>query len=121
MTFLPMDPSDPTPTPRDVGAVWLEDDRALIAIARSDEVVASFELARGSHDADRFRRRILDALTTCAHLIVAGPAAARLELERADVASRHAPERLADVDLAGPPDASELRRIVMAAARGARA
>lgn len=98
---------------RGTGAVtWIDSTRAVVArTARSGVSVKVI-----SHDPDRaaprvpFLARVVDAIGDRDRVLILGPDAMRVSLEREYVTIFHRPDRLVDVEVSGPAGEEELVR-----------
>lgn len=95
------------------GAVtWIDPSRAVVARTAPTGGVAVSVVPGGARPAREapFLARVVDEIGDRDRVLILGPDAMRLELEREYVTIFHRPDRLLDVEAAGPTDEAELVR-----------
>jgi hypothetical protein len=92
--------------------VWIDARRALVTRISPDGMVSSGTLERGVDEETAFLARVVKAIGDRARVVILGPNATRLALEREYVAIHHRPDRLIDVQPSGPLDKAQLERRV---------
>jgi len=94
------------PTTRPSAVAWVDDRHAIVARALAGEDVAVSEVVvrmSGQHD-PTYLARVVDEIGAQDRLVILGPSSTRLALEREYVTIYQRPERLVDVEAAGPMD-----------------
>ena len=95
----------PVPTERVVptgAAVWLDGQHAVIARTGRDGRIATIDLDRGVDTEASYLARVVHAVGDRERVLILGPSAPRLALEREYVAIFRRPDRLIDME---PADA----------------
>jgi len=95
------------------GAVtWIDSTRAIVARTAPSGGVAISIVPGGAQPArgTPFLARVVDEIGDRDRILILGPDAMRVELEREYVTIFHRPDRLLDVEVAGPTDEAELVR-----------
>lgn len=90
--------------------VWIDAQRAIVATSTGGaEAVVSEISAPGDDGEDStYLARVVDAIGDRERVVIMGPDDSRLALEREYVAIDHRPERLIDVEPAGPLDRDDV-------------
>jgi hypothetical protein len=81
---------------------WIEDRRALVARMSLDGRISTCEIERGDQDELAYLAVVVHAIGDRERVVILGPSDARLALEREYVALYRRPDRLVDVEPAGP-------------------
>lgn len=119
MTTTPTaDPTVPQATPSAV--VWIDATHAIVASVESDGQGSTCEVTRGSLHESGYLEQVVRAVGDRRRVMILGPDAARLALEREYVAVYHRPERLVDVEPAqvvGRDELLDLARTLAGSAR----
>jgi hypothetical protein len=89
-------------------AVWIDGRVAIVARMGDDGVASTAEIERGSEQEAAYLALVVRAIGDRERVLILGPSSVRLALEREYVAIYHRPERLVDVEPAGPMDAAAL-------------
>ncbi len=90
--------------------IWISGRHAVVARADADGFVSTCRIERGSEPDTAYLALVLRAIGDRERVVIMGPGPARLELEREYVAIHRHPDRLVDVEPAGPSDELELLR-----------
>ena len=98
----------PTSATRPSAVVWINGRHATVARMDSAGTVSSCSIERGIDSNASFHALVVHAIGDRERVVILGPTSARLELERAYVALYHRPDRLVDVEPAGPVSEIEL-------------
>jgi hypothetical protein len=90
--------------------VWVSGRHAVVAVADSDHIggITSSTVEREIESEADFVTRIVSAVGDSERVMVLGPAGRRLAVQRAYVALSHRPDRLVEVEKAGPIDPAEI-------------
>ena len=100
------------PIARDVAAqsavVWIDDSKALVAAMGVGGRVSTCEFERGWLPEERYLAQVVRVIGDRERVTILGPSTMRLLLEREYVTVFHRPDRLIDVEPAGPIPADEL-------------
>jgi len=88
--------------------VWVNGRQASIARISPNGATSTCELERGLEGEPAYLAGVVRAIGDCERVVILGPGSARLALEREYVAVYHRPERLVDVEPAGPMTRVEL-------------
>jgi hypothetical protein len=96
------------PTAPASAAVWINGRKALLATMSSDGRISRCEINRALEAEPAYMALVVRAIGDRERVVILGPSSARLALEREYVAIFHRPDRLVDVEPAGPIDPEEL-------------
>ena len=100
------------PTARDVAplsaVVWIDDSRAIVATMGDDGRVSTCEFERGWLPEVNYLAQVVRVIGDRERVTILGPSSMRLLLERDYVTVFHRPERLIDVEPAGPVPVDDL-------------
>jgi hypothetical protein len=110
-----MDSAVPSATPSAV--VWIDPASAVVASVEGDGQTSTCDIARGSLHESRYLEQVIRAIGDRRRVMILGPDAARLALEREYVAVFHRPERLVDVEHAHLVSRDELLDLARKLAR----
>jgi len=88
--------------------VWINGRQALVAGMSDDGSTATCEITRGSMGEARYLALVVRAIGDRQRVSILGPTSIRLALERDYVAMYRRPDRLVDVEPAGPFSTEEL-------------
>jgi hypothetical protein len=108
------------PIARDVAplsaVVWIDDSKAIVATMSDDGRVSTCEFERGWLPEVAYLAQVVRVIGDRERVAILGPSSMRLLLEREYVTVFHRPDRLVDVEPAGPVPADELVERVRALA-----
>jgi len=96
------------PVPRPSAVVWINGRGAVVARMDADGVVLTCSIDRGLDSEAEFLRVVVRAIGDRERVLILGPSSERLALEREYVAIYQRPDRLIDVEPAGPVDEAQL-------------
>ena len=97
--------------------VWIDERRAIVVTLSRDGRCSTCETDRDLESELAYLARVVHAIGDRDRVMIIGPNSARLALEREYVALARRPERIVDVDSAGPADTDDLiRRLYLLAA-----
>ena len=102
-----MDTRLATPSAHPSALVWLDRTHALVARAHAGRPEVT-EIDRSFDAETEYLLRVLHAAADCGRIVVMGPDADRVALEREYVALYRRPDRLIDIGQVDPPRASDL-------------
>jgi hypothetical protein len=88
--------------------VWINGREATVARTTDEGGSSVVELSRGSEPESVFLAAVVRAIGDCQRILILGPSSTRLDLEREYVALFQRPDRLVDVEPAGPVTAAGL-------------
>ena len=88
--------------------VWINGRQAIVATMSRDRRISTCEITRGSLTATAYLAQVVRVIGDRERVVILGPSSVRLALEREYVAEFHRPDRLVDVEPAGPMSADEL-------------
>jgi hypothetical protein len=98
--------------PRDVAVpsavTWIDEQNAIVAAMSRGGGVSTCEISRGWLSEASFLAQVVRVIGDRQRVVILGPSPVRLLLEREYVAAFHRPDRLIDVELAGPAGTDEL-------------
>lgn len=101
-----------SPTTRDPAApsavVWINGRQAVVASMNCDGRVSTCEIARGWWSQEVYMAHVVRVIGDRQRVVILGPSSVRLALEREYVANFRRPDRLVDVEPAGPVSREEL-------------
>ena len=107
MTKTPTE--DPTlPRATASAVVWVDATRAIVASVEGDGQTSTCDINRGSLHESGYLEQVVRAVGDRRRVMILGPDAERLALEREYVAVYHRPERLVDVEPAQVVSRDEL-------------
>jgi hypothetical protein len=89
-------------------AVWINGRQANVATIGVDGHVRTCEISRGWLSEQSYLAQVIRAIGDRERVAILGPTSERLALERDYVAIYHRPDRLIDVEPAGPTSSDEL-------------
>jgi hypothetical protein len=90
------------PTAQTSAVVWLNGREAIVATTDDGRRIATTSIERGTDPESGYLAHIVHVLGDRERVIILGPGLTRLALEREYVAIFHRPDRLVDVEQAGP-------------------
>jgi hypothetical protein len=96
------------PTNPPCAVVWINGRQAVVGGMDTAGRIHLRTVERTSENEASYLELVIRTIGDRERVIILGPGSARLALERAYVAIYHRPERLVDVEPAGPFDADEL-------------
>jgi hypothetical protein len=96
--------------PRPSAAVWINSRSAIIALMGDDGQVSTCEIDRGVEPEQSFLAIVVRAIGDRERVLIIGPGAARLALEREYVSIYQRPDRLVDVEPGDALDRVDLVR-----------
>jgi hypothetical protein len=102
-SMLTLDPVTAAPVAPSAVA-WLNERRALVATMSHDGAISTCEISRGSLSEGAYLHQVVRVIGDRQRVVILGPGTVRLELEREYVALFRRPDRLVDVEPAGPVD-----------------
>ena len=88
--------------------VWIDARQAVVVSMSADARIATYEISRGSLPEPSYLARVVQAIGDRQRVVILGPSTVRLALEREYVAIFRRPDRLVDVEPAGPVATGEL-------------
>lgn len=88
--------------------VWINGRQAVVASMSRDGRISSCEIGRGWWSQDVYLAQVVRAIGDRQRVVILGPSSVRLALEREYVAWFRRPDRLVDVEPAGPVSRDEL-------------
>ena len=94
--------------PRPSAVVWINGRGGVVARMDGDGVVLTCSIDRGLDSEAEFLRSVVGAIGDRERVLILGPSSERLALEREYVAIYQRPDRLIDVEPAGPVDQAQL-------------
>ncbi len=107
MTVETLQPIAGTPVP--TGAVaWLNGHVATVVTTDPDRGVSTVDVAHGVEPEAAYLAHVVHAIGDRDRVLILGPSSQRLALEREYVAVFKRPDRLVDVELAGPTGTQDL-------------
>jgi hypothetical protein len=95
---------------RPAAVAWIDDRHAVVVDMDRSGRTASCTIQRQGAPLERYLALVADAIGDRERVLILGPSDARLELEREYVAIYHRPDRLIDVEPAGPIGTMDLTR-----------
>jgi hypothetical protein len=102
-----LDPAPPQ-TVAPTAAVWINGRQAIVAMMGHDGRISTCEITRGSLSQPSYLAQVVRVIGNRQRVLILGPSSVRLALEREYVAIFQRPDRLVDVEPAGPIDAQAL-------------
>ena len=102
-----LEPAAPE-TPGPSAAVWINRHRAMVAMMGHDGRISTCEISRGWLPQTQYLAQVVRVIGDRPRVLILGPSSVRLALEREYVALFQRPDRLVDVEPAGPVDAETL-------------
>jgi hypothetical protein len=103
-------PETTTEAFRPSAVAWIDERRAFVAEMDRAGQMTTCSIERGGVSVLRYLALVVDAIGDQERILILGPGDVRLELEREYVAMYHLPDRLIDVESAGPIGAMDLAR-----------
>ncbi len=88
--------------------VWINGRRANVVAMNSDGRISTCDISRGRLPEGSYLAQVVRAIGDRQRVVILGPGFARLALEREYVAMFRRPDRLVDVEPAGPVSSEEL-------------
>lgn len=88
--------------------VWVNGKRAIVAAMGREGSISTCDISRGSLREPDYLAQIVRVIGDRERVVILGPGAMRLALEREYVTIYHRPERLVDVEPAEAVDAADL-------------
>ena len=104
-------PVDPTPEVKAAApsaVVWINGRGAVVATMESDRSITTCTIDRGLEPEVSYLRLVVHAVGDRERVVILGPNSVCLALEREYTSIYHRPDRLVDVEPAGPVDAAGL-------------
>jgi hypothetical protein len=95
---------------RGCAVVWIDGRSASLAVTDEAGEIATCDIDRGLEPELSYLAIVVRAIGDRERVVILGPSAMRLALEREYVAIHHRPDRLVDVEPAGALDGDELVR-----------
>ena len=99
VSFLPAAPS---------AVAWINERQATVATMSHDGRISTCEISRGWLGERSYLAQVVRVIGDRKRVVILGPSSVRLALEREYVAVFKRPDRLVDVELAGPIDTGAL-------------
>jgi hypothetical protein len=93
--------------PASSAVVWINGRQAVVA-AMSHDGIATCEISRGSLPQSSYLAQVVRVVGDRQRVVILGPSSVRLALEREYVAMFRRPDRLVDVEPAGPVSRDDL-------------
>ena len=87
---------------------WIDERQAIVAAMSREGGISTCEVSRGWLPEARFLAQVVRVIGDRQRVVILGSSPVRLLLEREYVAAFHRPDRLVDVEPAGPVTAEEL-------------
>ncbi len=87
---------------------WINGREASVAMMSGDGRISMCQITRGWLPEGAYLARVVRVIGDRQRVVILGPRSARLALEREYVAMFRRPDRLVDVELAGPVSSEEL-------------
>lgn len=88
--------------------VWINGRQAVVAAMSRDGHITTCEFTRGWLPEQSYLARVVRVIGDCQRVVILGPSSVRLTLEREYVATFGRPDRLVEVEPAGPVASEEL-------------
>jgi hypothetical protein len=88
--------------------VWIDERNAIVVALTGDACLSTCEIDRGSLQESAYLAQVVRVIGDRQRVAILGPSSVRLALEREYVALFQRPDRLVDVEPAGPVSAGEL-------------
>ncbi len=88
--------------------VWINGRQAVVAATSRDGHITTCEFTRGWLPEQSYLAHLVRVIGDCQRVVILGPSSVGLALERAYVATFRRPDRLVDVEPAGPISSEEL-------------
>jgi hypothetical protein len=103
-TFDPVQVSVASPS----AVAWIDGPQASVAMMSGDGSISTCEISRGKLSEEAYLAQVVRVIGDRQRVVILGPSSARLALEREYVAIFRRPDRLVDVEPAGPVSAEQL-------------
>lgn len=87
---------------------WINERQASVAVMSGDGRISTCEISRGSLPEGAYLAQVVRVIGDRQRVVILGPTSARLALEREYVEMFRRPDRLVDVEPAGPVSLEEL-------------
>jgi hypothetical protein len=88
--------------------VWINGRQAVVAAMSHDGRISTCEISRGSLPESSYLAQVVRVIGDRQRVVILGPSSVRLALEREYVAMFRRPDRLVDVEPAGPVSRDDL-------------
>jgi hypothetical protein len=88
--------------------VWINGRQAIVALMSHEGRISTCEISRGWLPEPSYLAQVVRVIGDRQRVLILGPSSVRLALEREYVAIFQRPDRLVDVEPAGPVDAEAL-------------
>ena len=88
--------------------VWINGREASVVAVSSDGRISTCDISRGWLPEQSYLARVVRVIGACQRVMILGPSSMRLALEREYVAIYRRPDRLVDVEPAGPVSPEDL-------------
>src|SRR5947207_12400525 len=88
--------------------VWIDERQASVAMMSPDGRISACEISRGWLPEGAYLAQVVQVIGDRQRVVILGPSSDRLALEREYVAIFRRPDRLVDVEPAGPVSSEEL-------------
>jgi hypothetical protein len=88
--------------------VWIDGREAVVAAMSRDGIISTCEISRGWLPESSYLAQVVRVIGDRKRVVILGPGAVRLALEREYVAIFRGPDRLVDVEPEGPVSSEEL-------------
>ena len=108
MTDTPTLEPAPVPQTAPSAVVWLNGRQAIVVAMSGDARVSTCEISRGSLPEPLYLAQVVRVIGDRERVLILGPSSVRLALEREYVAMLQRPDRLVDVEPAGPVSTEDL-------------
>jgi hypothetical protein len=102
------DSSDRGPTAAPSAVVWINGRHAIVARLDTRGRISTCAIERGLEPEPSYLSLVIRAIGDRERVVILGPSSVRLALEREYVATYRRPDRLVDVEPAGPVDEADL-------------
>jgi hypothetical protein len=96
------------PTTPASAVAWIDDRNAIVASLSITGGISTCEISRGTEAEPSYIALVVRAIGDRERVVILGPSSMRLSLEREYVTIYRRPDRLIDVEPAGPAGAQEL-------------
>ena len=94
--------------PAPSAVAWINGRQAAVATMSRDGRISTCEITRGSMRKQQYLAQVVRVIGDRQRVVILGPSSVRLALEREYVAEFRRPDRLVDVEPAGPVTPTEL-------------
>ncbi len=108
MPVLQLEPATPVASQPTSAVVWINGRKAIVAHTTPAGPAKLEDIDRGINAEPAFLAAVVRSIGDCQRVLVLGPGSTRLALEREYVSTFRRPDRLVDVEPAGPPSEADL-------------